>query len=94
MSKSELEKLRADVDKAIASHDTRRKSEARKAAEEAAKQFGFSLDEILGKPKSAKGDARFRNPADPRKTWSGRGRQPGWIKSALAEGKSLDDFRI
>jgi DNA-binding protein H-NS len=27
-------------------------------------------------------------------TWSGRGRQPGWIKEALAKGKGLDDFLI
>ena len=26
------------------------------------------------------------------KTWSGRGRKPGWFVSALAEGKSLESM--
>jgi DNA-binding protein H-NS len=35
---------------------------------------------------------RYRNPADGSQTWSGRGRPPGWLQQALADGKSLDDF--
>jgi len=27
-------------------------------------------------------------------TWSGRGKQPKWLVSALAEGRSLDSFRL
>lgn len=27
-------------------------------------------------------------------TWSGRGPRPGWLREALAAGKSLDDFRV
>lgn len=26
-------------------------------------------------------------------TWSGRGRRPGWLKEALASGKTLEDLR-
>ncbi|NLD54070.1 MAG: H-NS histone family protein [Burkholderiaceae bacterium] len=26
-------------------------------------------------------------------TWSGRGRRPGWLKDALASGKTLDDLK-
>ena len=26
-------------------------------------------------------------------TWSGRGRRPGWLKEALASGKTLDDLK-
>jgi DNA-binding protein H-NS len=96
MSKSELEKLKAEVDKALAGIEQRRKSDARKAAEDAARKFGFSLGELVGrergrKPQSA---AKYRNPADPEQTWSGRGRQPGWLKEGLAKGKTLADFAI
>ena len=96
MSKPELEKLRSDVDKALSTLDQRRKSEARAAAEKAAKDFGFGLDELMVRERKAgsKSPAKFRNPEDPRQTWTGRGRQPGWIKSALADGKSLDDYAI
>lgn len=27
-------------------------------------------------------------------TWSGRGLQPNWLKSALAEGRKLEDFAV
>lgn len=96
MSKAELVQLRDEVDQALSTLDQRRKSEAKKAAEEAAKKFGFSLGDLLGKERGRKnsGAAKYRNPADPAQTWSGRGRQPGWIKAGLAKGKSLAEFAI
>jgi DNA-binding protein H-NS len=103
MSRGDLEKLRADIDKALASLESRKLAEARKAAEEAVRALGFSLDEVLGGGaapkargrKAAKaGEARYRNPANPSQTWTGRGRQPGWIKDGLKAGKSMGEFAI
>ena len=37
--------------------------------------------------------AKYRNTATG-DTWSGRGLQPNWLKSALASGKSIDEFKI
>jgi DNA-binding protein H-NS len=37
---------------------------------------------------------KYRNPADPSETWSGRGKQPRWLTAQLKSGKRLDDFRI
>jgi DNA-binding protein H-NS len=37
---------------------------------------------------------KFRNPAQPAETWSGRGKQPRWLAAQLRSGKKLDDFRI
>lgn len=37
--------------------------------------------------------AKYRDPVSGRE-WSGHGRQPGWIKDALAAGRELDDFAI
>jgi DNA-binding protein H-NS len=37
--------------------------------------------------------AKYRDPVSG-STWSGRGIQPKWMKSALAEGKNKDDFLI
>ena len=96
MDKAGLEKLRADIDRALATLESRRRVEARKAAEMAVKEYGYSLDEVLGKEKAAgkaaKGVVRYRNPANPSQTWTGRGRQPAWIKDGLGSGKSLADF--
>ena len=37
---------------------------------------------------------KYRNPAEPAETWSGRGKQPRWLTAQLRSGKKLDDFRI
>jgi len=103
MSRGDLEKLRSDIDKALESLEARKLAEARKAAEDAVRALGFSLDQVVGGAaapkargrKAAKsGEAKYRNPANPAQTWTGRGRQPGWIKEGLKAGKSLGDFSI
>lgn len=37
---------------------------------------------------------KYQNPADPAETWSGRGKQPRWLVSALKAGAKVDDFKI
>ena len=37
---------------------------------------------------------KYRNPAEPSETWTGRGKQPRWLTAQLRSGKQLDDFRI
>jgi len=37
--------------------------------------------------------AKYRNPADPTQQWSGRGRQPAWIKAWIASGKSMEEAK-
>jgi len=41
-----------------------------------------------------KSPPKYRNPKDPEKTWTGKGRKPGWIVEALEKGKKLKDFEI
>jgi DNA-binding protein H-NS len=99
MSRAELVKLRTDVDKAIASLADRERKKAIEAAERAAAEHGFSLAELTGAPmpmkrSKSKSPAKYRNPADPTQTWSGRGRKPHWILAAAAEGRDLSDFEI
>ncbi|MGC9419392.1 MAG: H-NS family nucleoid-associated regulatory protein [Rhodovulum sp.] len=95
LSLAELKQLRKDVDNAIASYKEREKAKARAALEEKAKEFGFSLDEIVGKKtRRSKAPAKFRNPENPSETWSGRGRRPKWLEDALNKGHKLDDFLI
>jgi DNA-binding protein H-NS len=96
MSLDDLKKLSRDVEKAIASFEERKRKEARKAMEKVAREFGLSVEDVIGAQKSSsrapKSAVKFRNPANPSETWSGRGRQPGWYKNALAKGKSSDDM--
>jgi DNA-binding protein H-NS len=108
MSRKELEKLRADVDKALARVGEEEMKAARIAAEKAAKSYGYSLEDLAdvqagrkAPRKAAKsGDGRakvapkYRNPDDESMTWTGRGRKPKWVVAFLENGGSLDDIRI
>lgn len=95
MSRADLTKLIADAQKALKTVDTRRLAEAKLAAEKAAKEFGFSLEEVLvSNGKATKGAPRFANPDDASQTWTGRGRKPKWVIAALDAGQSLDDLAI
>ena len=35
---------------------------------------------------------KYRNPAEPAETWSGRGKRPKWVVAQLKSGKTLDDL--
>jgi len=98
LSKMTMEELKAharDVQQAIADFDRKKRAEALAAIEEVAAKHGFRASELLGgtpaKATRAKTPsvAKYRHPENPSITWSGRGRQPAWIK-----GKKLDDFLI
>jgi DNA-binding protein H-NS len=100
MNRKELEALRSDVDKAIIELRKKEKGDALAAAQKAAAEFGFSLDELTSK-KSGKGAAKgssanpkYMNPSNPTQTWTGKGRQPNWFKAALESGKKADDLLI
>ncbi|MBF9028974.1 H-NS histone family protein [Rhodobacterales bacterium HKCCE3408] len=98
MTREELISLRNDVDAALKNSEKEAKKQALAAAQKAAAEHGFSLDDILGGKKAAasgpKSAPKYANPSDPKQTWTGRGRQPGWVKDALAKGKKLEDMSI
>ncbi|SIP88665.1 H-NS histone family protein [Solilutibacter tolerans] len=37
---------------------------------------------------------KYRNPANPTETWTGRGKHPRWLAAFVAKGKSPEDFLI
>ncbi|WP_206198527.1 H-NS histone family protein [Zoogloea dura] len=41
-----------------------------------------------------KGNPKYQNPDDHDQTWTGMGRQPGWIKAHLQSGGSLESLLI
>lgn len=109
MTCKELEKLKADIDKALVRVEEIEKKEALKAAEKAAKALGYSLADLEGvktapkartaKPKKAsdgraKVAPKYQNPDDPEQKWTGRGRKPKWVEAYLAGGGSLEEIAI
>lgn len=98
MSEKELGKLSDEIAKEAKSREKGKRDSARKAAEAAAKKHGFSLGELVGTAKSGArkpaAPAKYKNPANAKETWSGRGRQPGWYKDAVAAGKDPKSMEI
>ena len=37
---------------------------------------------------------KYRNPANAKETWTGRGKQPRWLAAETAKGRKLEDFLI
>lgn len=99
MSVRELEQLKASAERTIAERRKTDRKAALQAAKDAAAKYGFTLSELIGltklgtKAKSVS-PPKYAHPENPSLTWTGRGRQPDWIKDGLAAGKSLSDFLI
>lgn len=97
LSLVELKKLQKNVTKAIGDFKERERRNALNAVEAKAKEMGFNLlDLVDGSIKKAKtaSSPKYQNPENPLLTWTGRGRQPAWLKQAEASGKSRDEFLI
>lgn len=77
-----------------------RRDEVKAKLTKIARDEGFSIEELFGtrrtRSKSAgtKVAAKYRNPADPTQTWSGRGKRPRWFADALAKGRKEKEFLI
>jgi DNA-binding protein H-NS len=37
---------------------------------------------------------KYRNPENPSQTWAGRGVKPRWMQALIAQGSTMEDFRI
>lgn len=98
LSLTELKVLQKKVAKAIEGYEERQKTQALAALEAKAREMGFSLSELTGAPqgKSKRKPAapKYRHPEDPTVTWTGKGRQPAWFKSAVTSGVSPDDLLV
>ena len=62
--------------------------------------LGMSVEEFIRPAKRKRPQSKqttplapkYRNPDDPTQTWKGTGRQPQWLKVALAQGAELSTF--
>lgn len=100
LSAQELDALISAAEEKKRRVQRERIGEVRRKLIAAARAEGYSIEELFGdgrKASPAKGrtvPAKFRNPADPGQTWSGRGKRPRWFVEALEAGKKENDLRI
>ncbi|MEO9215207.1 MAG: H-NS histone family protein [Rhodanobacter sp.] len=71
----------------------------RKKVNDLLKAEGYTFEDIFGAPRKAKRSGgkvapKYRNPANPAQTWSGRGKRPHWFNDALKAGKKEKDLTI
>lgn len=94
-SLDQLLTLKRQVEKEIASFETRALENARAELENHAKTLGYSLEQIINsKAKRPKIAPKYKDPNDNSNTWTGRGRRPNWVSDQLNAGKTLKDLEI
>ncbi|HXH02606.1 MAG TPA: H-NS histone family protein [Candidatus Competibacteraceae bacterium] len=98
----ELKELIAKAEKEIQRKEQLQVKEIRSKIEELASSVGMTPEQVLSfdirKRKAGGAGAgtavRYRNPDNPSQTWSGRGKQPNWLKEALERGAKKEDFAV
>lgn len=103
LSVAQLEQLVVDAKARIEVVKKQQLAEVRRRLEADAKAAGFDIYELFAgrAGRSTGGDTvkrsvapKYRNPGNSSETWTGRGKQPIWLRNALASGLTLNDLLI
>lgn len=101
LSVSELESIVKKAESLIEDRRDETVEQAYKQAVELARSVHLTLEELVefGSSKRKKVarkpvEPRYRNPENHNETWTGRGKQPRWLATAIENGKKLEDFTI
>lgn len=94
----ELKQLRDQLDVELKDRREAKIRQFKIEMKQRADELGVSLDEMLKAPVPGKSRGKvapkYQNPSNPGETWTGRGQKPGWVRDALAAGKTLDQLLI
>jgi len=98
-SVEELQLLVERAQKEIANKEQNRVLEVRSRMQQLAGDLNMTVEEVINfdkkkKPVKTVGKAKYRNPNDPSQTWTGRGKQPNWLRDAIEQGAKKEDFAI
>src|SRR5262245_34214576 len=73
---------------------------ARKPGRGASEPRAAAASSMASSGKRSAGDGRatvapkYRNPNNPSQTWAGRGVKPRWMQALIAQGSTMEEFRI
>ncbi|TWI64224.1 DNA-binding protein H-NS [Pseudoduganella lurida] len=97
LSASDLRNLQEQIKRELKKRESQDLQKAKEEIFAIAQRVGLPLKELINTNPRGKGStvaARYRNPGDDTQQWTGRGRQPKWVKEWLDSGKAIDDLRI
>ena len=97
MSSSDLRNLQEQIKRELKQRESQDLAKAREQILAIAQSVGVPLKDLIGasgRVKTGSVAPRYRNPADATQLWTGRGRQPKWVKDWLASGKSIDLLHV
>jgi DNA-binding protein H-NS len=97
----ELHELQAQIGPAIAERTKAERADIKAKLAKIAADAGFDLEDVVG-TRGGKGKGsrsavavKYRNPEDPSRTWTGRGRKPNWLTEKMAKrGAKIEDFAV
>jgi DNA-binding protein H-NS len=97
LSANDLRNLQEQVKRELKKRETQDLQKAKDEIFAIAQRVGLPLKDLIATNPRGQGGtvaARFRNPDDAGQQWTGRGRQPKWVKEWVDAGKSIDELRI
>jgi len=101
LSLAELRNLQEQVKAEMKNREAQEVQKAREQILAIAQAVGLPLEELLGKggkgPKKGVSNpvaVRYKHPENASQQWTGRGRQPKWVKEWVEGGQSLDKLRV
>ena len=98
MSVGDLRNLQDQIKQEMKKREHPDVAKAREQILAIAQSVGVPLKDLIGttglRGKTGTVAVRYRNPDDASQQWTGRGRQPKWVKEWVDGGKSIDKLRV
>lgn len=97
LSKKQLAELMQRAESRSRELDAEELNKVRADVRAYAQSKGYTIEQLFGgrgRKARRKAAPKYRNPADPSQTWSGRGKRPRWFHAALKAGRKEKDLLI
>jgi len=99
MSLGDLRNLQDQIKQEMKKREQEEVQKAREQIQAIAQRVGVPLKDLItaGSSRGSKSGSvavRYRHPENAAQQWTGRGRQPKWVKEWVEGGKSLDKLRV
>lgn len=97
MSVGDLRNLQEKIKQEMKKREHHEVAKAREQILAIAQSVGMPLKDLIGsgiRVKTGTVAVRYRHPDNSAQQWTGRGRQPKWVKEWVDGGKSIDLLRV